>query len=249
MTALAAERARRFEALKNIDMTLKSGTKAYQGGQCFLELATGKVVPGTATSAGAGYRFLGVFLNTVDATSADKTVRVDLQAEVLIEWFANGTSTDQVQATDVGGVAYTLDDQTVSILGTGKTPAGRIWKVDSVKGVAIERLHGAYPLPVAPQLSLPAFAANDSAPTAVVNGAVYDVPTTAGASTVTLPNAAADGTVIYVCADGTKNGHTVTVRDSSGPTALTAALTASKRLLIVCAKNAGKWTANAAIAP
>lgn len=98
--------------------------------------------------------------------------------------------------------------------------------------------------------TLPAFAAGDlvvqdyPAP-----GAVFDLPATAAASTVTLPAAAHEGTAIEIVADGTKNGHTVQYRDATGPVNLTTALLASKRHQVRAIFLNGVWTALAYTAP
>ncbi len=77
--------------------------------------------------------------------------------------------------------------------------------------------------------SLLAVAAGDFAiPTSTKNGAVIELDTTAANSTVSLPAALPDGTVLYIMANGTKNGHTLTFRDVA--TAISAATTASKRV-------------------
>lgn len=89
--------------------------------------------------------------------------------------------------------------------------------------------------------------ANDFAPAAVLNGQVYELGTTAAASTVSLPAATPDGTVAYFAADGTKNGHTLTFRDVA--TAISAATTASKRVAAVAIKVAGKWTVTVTVGP
>lgn len=243
MTAQANDRPRRTEVWKHKDFTLKSGTKAYKGARAALELATGYVIPG---ATGPGLLALGVFDELVDATSAAKAVSVDLEREVMIDFFVNGTAGDAVGATDVGGVAYMLDDQTVSINPAGKSVAGRIWVVDAIKGVGIERNAD---LGVAKATAEGAFTANDWAPANITHGAIYDVPTTAGASTITLPAAAPDGTVAYFFADGVKNGHTVQYRDATGSVNLTAALTLSKRHLAIVAKLGGKWAATVVAAP
>lgn len=78
-------------------------------------------------------------------------------------------------------------------------------------------------------------------------GTVFDIPTTAGASTVTLPADAQEGCVLYFAADGVKNGHTVQYRDVA--TAITAALTLSKRHLVQCVFLNGGWTAIAHVSP
>ena len=83
----------------------------------------------------------------------------------------------------------------------------------------------------------------------VIPHAVYDVPTTGAASTITLPASSIEGATIQFVADGTKNAHTVTYRDATGPTALTTALLASKRHLVVATYLGGKWFANAYVSP
>lgn len=248
MTALATAAARREERWAFKQYTLASGNKAYQGGSIFLNPATGKVVSG-ANVVAVGLLFLGYATENVDATSADLPVNVNLIDEITLTWWDNGTSTDAIASTDVGATAYALDDHTVSILATGKSAIGRVLAVDSVKGVAVEKRAAAVAVGLAPNPTLIAYAANDSIPTAIVNGAIYDVPTTGAASTVTLPAAAPDGTIAYFFADGTKNAHTVQYRDATGPTNLTTALTASKRHLVVVTKLGGKWGANAYVSP
>jgi hypothetical protein len=96
----------------------------------------------------------------------------------------------------------------------------------------------------------PAFAAADCViPSNPETGTVYDVPTTAANSTVTLPAAAREGTIIYFVADGTKNGHTVQYRDATGPVNLTGALTASKRHAVTAIHLNDLWYATVVAAP
>jgi hypothetical protein len=97
--------------------------------------------------------------------------------------------------------------------------------------------------------TIPAYVANDSAPTAIPQGSVIDVPATAAASTITLPAAPVDGTWAVFLADGTKNANTVQYRDATGPTNLTTALTASKRHEVIVYALGGKWFANAYVSP
>lgn len=91
-------------------------------------------------------------------------------------------------------------------------------------------------------------AANDFAVTPEHNK-TYELNTTAAASTVTLAASAPDGTVCQFIADGTKNGHTLTFRDATGPTAISAATTASKRVAAVAMKAAGKWAVTLTVGP
>jgi hypothetical protein len=105
------------------------------------------------------------------------------------------------------------------------------------------------PMALAPAADLPAHVGNDIIPTTIVSGAVYDIPALDAASTITLPAAAADGTYCYIRGDGTKNDQTIQIRDATGPTNLTAAVGASKRLLAICVKAGGKWYANIHVSP
>lgn len=244
MAALAQERMRKAETWRSHRFMLTSGTKAYKGGQAALDLAgSGKVVPGTT---GTGLLKIGVFAETVDATSASLPVQVDLINEFTVEWFANDTTT-AVTSANIGGMAYMLDDQTVTGSATGNSIAGRVWAVDSVKGVAVEKTASSDKL--APNGATLSYTTNNAAPAAIASGSIYDVPTTAAASTITLPAAAPDGTVAYFAADGVKNGHTIQYVDATGSTNLTTALTASKRHLAVVAKRGGKWFANVYVGP
>jgi len=76
---------------------------------------------------------------------------------------------------------------------------------------------------------------------------VFEINTTAANSTVSLPAATPNGTVCFISADGTKNGHTLTFRDVT--TAISAATTASKRVAAVAVKVGGKWTVTLTVGP
>ncbi len=247
MTALTAQRARNAHSRKHFTFTLKSGSKAWKGAAICLELATGKVIP---AAAGEGLFYLGLADDTVDATSADQELSVDLIQELWGSYFVNATAGDAVGATDVGKLCYFLDDQTVTISAYGRPVAGVVLGVSTTKGVLVqklERVHGLLPAPLA--AVFPAFVANDFVPLRVQHDSVIDLPAPAGVSPVTLPAGSPDGTRVYFVADGTKNGHTIQYRDATGPTSLTTALTASKRHLCVCVKRDGKWYANAYVSP
>ena len=245
MTALIRGRQRAQAKWKKKVFTLSVGHKAFKHGRAALDLATLEVVPAESSP---GLLSLGSFLDEVDATSVAKPVGVEFDKELTLEWFANATSTDAVTANDVGKLCFFLDDQTVTITPSGRSKAGRVWAVDSAKGVLVEVGMEMAPV-LLEQPDVASYTANDWAPAAVTSGAVYDVPTTGAASTITLPAAAQDGTIVHFAADGTKNGHTVQYRDATGPANLTTALTASKRHLVTCIKRDGKWVANAYVSP
>jgi hypothetical protein len=253
VTALTKERSRSQEAWKYIQFTLASGNKAYKGGLAAIDQSTGKCEPGHNES---DLFPVGVFAETVDATSAEKLVNVDLQEEIWVEWWKNDTGT-AVTAAMVTGLCYILDDQTVTADATGASIAGRVWKVDSVKGVAVQKLSGGSGSPASTlgglemvETTLAAFSSNNiNVPSDPASGAVYEIPATAAASTVTLPATAAEGTELTFLADGTLNGHTVQYRDATGPVNVTTALTASKRHMVKAVFLNSVWRAIAYVSP
>lgn len=251
MTVLATGRQGSREKWYFKEFPLASGNKAYANGIACFDLSTGKCEPGHIES---DLLLIGFFAEEVDATAAEKQVNVRLAKPIEVEWLANAPGGDAVLAAHVGSICYVFDDQTVTITPTGASVAGRVWAVSSTDGVAVERLDSS----PAALLSLsgllgvsanaPAFAANDSVvannPT---SGTMFTLLATAGASTVTLPNTAVDGTVLFFHADGVVNGHTVTYRQ--GATSLTAALTASKRHVATAVFRGSTWAVTANAAP
>ena len=246
MTATTGERFFKQESWQRRELTLASGYKANKGALAALDLSIGKVRP-AAASVGL-LVVIGTFAANVDATSGDKKVDIDFHREFQPRRFINSV-VSPVAATDVGKFAYIEDDQTVSLVPAAGAPvAGRVWDVDAVKGVLVETL-SSLPSGSAPVATLPAFAAGNLVVPAVTPGAIYDVPTTAAVSTVTLPASSVEGAIVYFVADGVKNGHTVQYRDATGPTLLTTALVASKRHQVTAIFLNGKWSANAYVAP
>lgn len=96
--------------------------------------------------------------------------------------------------------------------------------------------------------SLLAVNAGDFAiPASSKHGQVIELDTTAANSTVSLPAELPDGHVLYIMANGTKNGHTLTFRDVAAT--ISAATTASKRVAAVAMKASGKWAVTLTVGP
>jgi hypothetical protein len=242
MTAQSAERTRDTENWVYKEFTL-TGVKAWKGALAFLIIAGASAGKVTDTPA-ANTTQIGVFWRTVDASAADAAVAIRLDREFQnLEWLVNG---DAIAATDIGKFCYAADDNTAQKAPTAGFPLGKVMAVDSVLGVLVAKLNFADIPPVG---TLPAFVGGDTAPTAIAHLAVYDVPATAANSTISLPSAAAypDGVRAYFSADGTKNGHTLTFRDVA--TAISAATTASKRVLAVAMTMGGKWFVSLTVGP
>lgn len=246
MSALTADRISRGKAFLKLPFTLASGFKAYKNAMLGLNRTTGKVQP---MAQNANLLYIGKAERAIDATSADKTVTVNFLSEKWIEFYAQDSTID---ATKLGHLASVVDDQTVTLKAgapSAAPDAGRIWVIDGnlvgveklERGVSLDGLNYA-------TLAAPAWTVNDLILAASPNsGAIIDIPTTTGVSTVTLPATAKDGTQLRFVADGVKNGHTVQYRDATGP--LTTALTASKRHQCDVTFLNGKWTANAYVSP
>lgn len=252
MGVLTGARSTRENKVKHLSLPLAIGAKAFPGGIACVDWVAMKLVQG---QPGAGLEAIGEFENDVaidnSAGGATVQVLVNLDYEIELKYYDNDT-VSPVLAANTFGICFILDDHTVTMNPAGASAIGRIWDVDSVQGVGVQKLPAVRtPLGTPAAAALGAFVANDLAPAAGIlqQDAVYDIPATGAASTVTLPAAAPDGTRLTFCADGTKNTQTVQYRDATGPTNLTTALTAAKRHLTVCVKENGKWFANAYVSP
>jgi len=143
---------------------------------------------------------------------------------------------------DAGGVLIASADDTIDDLAKGT--AYQLLRMNA--GATLPEWGAAMGGPVA---ALPAHAANDVIPPAIVSGGIYTIPALDAGSTITLPADALSGTYCWIIGDGTLNDQAVTVRDATGPTNLTTALTASKRLCVFCLKVGTAWYANAYVSP
>jgi hypothetical protein len=135
MTAAAHQRQQVIERWTHHLFPLLVGTRAWKGAACGLDSLTGKVQPMAAGLVDLVH--IGTFDEDVDATGAEWPVQVDLGMELEVRRYANDGA-GLVDAADVGSICNFLDDQTVT-MGSGPI-AGRVWHVDPVLGVAVEKL-------------------------------------------------------------------------------------------------------------
>lgn len=246
MTALSQGRIQTIDYTSRLQLTLASGQKAYKGSLIAVTLGAGTCVVATATT---GIFLVGTATADVDATSAAQPIEVDTLYEMHLEWLNNHTS-GAVAATDIGYLCYIQDDQTVTMTSTGRTVCGRVWAVDSTKGVLVERLQiGAeYATALASLMRLTVgavltFTAGNTAPTTITSGGLYLCPATDAASTITLPTAAATGTWAVFKADGTANDYNVTFVDGGDSSVITRVLPAGKQWSVLVFKAASGWEA------
>ena len=254
MGALTSARMPREVKVKHLALPLAVGAKAFFGGIACVDFVAGKMVQGQGSDS--QLEAIGEFENDIaidnTAGSAVVQVLVNLDREKVLKYYANDTTTP-VQATDVFKICFILDDNTATMNPDGAAALGRVWDVDSVQGVGVEKianLRPTAPLATVAASVLGAFAAHALAPATLQQDAVYDVPATDGAAcSITLPAGDPDGRRVTFCADGTKNAATVQYFDATGAVAITSALTAAKRHVVVCVKEGGKWFANAMVSP
>lgn len=135
MAALTQSRMPRRETIQTFSFPL-AVQQVYKGGvACYDTAALGSVKKGaaSATLAPIGW-FEEDMLNSGAAGSV--SVQVRLQWEIQATWWENfGNIT---LAANLFGVAYFVDDHTVSATVGTNCIAGRIWDVDPVKGVLVE---------------------------------------------------------------------------------------------------------------
>jgi hypothetical protein len=132
--ALTTQKMRVQKTIKTLRFPI-SNVKVIKGGGAVF---TG----GYATNASktTGLSTVGVFTETVDnsgGSAGDKTAEIEFPRELQCEYLGNGTSGDAIAITDIGKQCYWLDNQSVSIVATGASPAGWILGVDSTLGVLV----------------------------------------------------------------------------------------------------------------
>jgi hypothetical protein len=137
MAALTDKRMTRETRFKNKAFPLDASTKVFQGGIACGDTSTGNVTKG---QAGTSLIKIGEFVESVDNSAGGAgalSALVSLDREIVARWYDNDTGTP-VTAAEVFSDCYVLDDHTVTGSSTGNSKAGRVWAVDSVKGVLVE---------------------------------------------------------------------------------------------------------------
>lgn len=184
---------------------------------------------------------------TVPATGAASTITLPAGARAgqAVTLVANGTlNAHQITVRDATGNA---------VLAT-IAPAQRaivVCRFDGTIWYAVAAANSSSVVQGRGVGAVPAFVANAATVSASLVDAysVLTIPATAAGSTITLAAGARAGQSVTLVANGTLNGHAITINDATGPTAITAALTASKRLHILCTFDGTIWTAAPVVGP
>ncbi len=135
MTALTSKKENKFQVFTSIELPGKA-EQVYQGGLATIDTSTGLVAKAFVSTT-----LIPIGTYAVDQlTTSGQTVLVKLSREVRARWYSNSTSTDAIAAAQLGQDCYMVDDQTVAKTSgsSSRSVAGRVWKVDSLKGVLVE---------------------------------------------------------------------------------------------------------------
>lgn len=128
MAALNAPRSTVARSGDMREFPVKAGAKIWQGALVAID-ATGHAV---AASEDAAQRVIGRADETADNTAgADGAIRC--RARVAVFRWNNSTGVDEIVASDIGGAAFAVDDQTVAKTSASDTRpvAGVIFDVDA----------------------------------------------------------------------------------------------------------------------
>lgn len=165
------ERGQKRVSYSRYERILKSGDVAVKGERAFFDTSAGYVVAAAAVST--TLIPIGWFDESKTGDGVKK-IGVTLDQEVDLCWLDNDDS-NPVLTTDIGSECYVVDGRTVSISSGGSTrsKAGRVWDVDTSKGVLVQA-GSAVTGPTGATGSGPGVAATHTALKAVAAAGRYD---------------------------------------------------------------------------
>ncbi len=118
-----------------IPLPQAASTEVFQGGAACIDIVTGTVKKMAAGNANL-VRIGNFFESNNNTTTATQQVMVQLDHEVVCQWYNNATGAAAVVTLFTN--CYGLDDQTVTVTSGTNSIAGRVWAIDTVKGVLVE---------------------------------------------------------------------------------------------------------------
>ncbi len=136
MSALGQARSPVEVKFKTVPLPLKTLLVAYAGGMACIDSNDGCVKPGVAGNT--TLTRVGNFAESLDnsANTASANVLVKLDKELSAQWYDNATGAAAVVTLFTS--CYVLDDHTVTVTSGSNSVAGRVWAIDTTKGVLVE---------------------------------------------------------------------------------------------------------------
>jgi hypothetical protein len=138
--ALTKTRALKMFVAKNLELPA-ANEAVFKGGVACWDTSTGLATKGVASTT-----LIPIGTYAEDrAAVAGGTVLIILFRELNAIWMVNAAGGEAVTASQLGGLAYLRDDNTVGVDDDTNTLSvlGRVWRIDSVRGVLVEPLHSA----------------------------------------------------------------------------------------------------------
>lgn len=137
MGALTQARTSKAKTLGTVSLPLGAGLKAFQGGIACADTSAAVVKPGA--SGNANLLKIGEFAESVDNSAGTGTAQVNVRLDHELDgrWYDNATGGNAVTASNLFADCYILDDHTVTTSSSGNSKAGRVWGVDTIKGVLV----------------------------------------------------------------------------------------------------------------
>ena len=135
MSATAIPRTPKGSKFQSYPLVLGASQNAIQGTIACIDTSANVVT--NAVTSNANLIPVGDFAETVNnAANATSIVLVRFDIEKQLEWYDNDTGT---AVTALYANCYLLDNHTVTGSSSGNSVAGRVWDLDTVKGVLIEK--------------------------------------------------------------------------------------------------------------
>jgi len=127
------DRMRKFTKKKQHSVALTNAVTVYPNEPAFIDTSTGKATVGAVSET---LLPVGVFTKAQTGDGTTKAL-IDLFEEITLEWLDND-GTSPVAADDIGSECHVKDTVTVSMDGTSRSKAGRVWDVSALDGVAVQ---------------------------------------------------------------------------------------------------------------
>ncbi len=133
MTALQAARAPDKRSQTRVrQFKVAAGVVIWQGALVALVTASGVTLAQPAVAA-TGQTIVGLAMFTADnRTGAAGAIAVNVANDAAQ---MNNDTVNPVTAANIGATVYAIDDNTVSILATGRSAAGTLFEIDPASGL------------------------------------------------------------------------------------------------------------------
>lgn len=136
MAALTGPKALSLQTIRSKNLVLAANQTAFRGDLACLDTSAHLVKAGAAGNANLVP--VGYFEQDVTTGGSTGFVQVTLLHEIECIWMDNDTGANKVTSANLYQNVWFIDDHTASLNSTSNSTAGRVWDVDSVKGVLVQ---------------------------------------------------------------------------------------------------------------